>query len=70
MTSKTYSTTEAAKKAGITRATLQEWIRQRKLSAPKLTRVANITVRLWSPSDVAKLIAVKKEIYQRKRPKN
>jgi len=69
MSPKTYTTTEAAKAAGITRATLQDWIKKRKLAAPKLGRVGNISVRLWKASDVARLKTVKKEIYQEKRPK-
>jgi excisionase family DNA binding protein len=69
MSPKTYTTSEAAKQVGITRATLQDWIKKRKFAAPKLTKLANITVRLWTASDVARLKAVKKEIYQEKRPK-
>jgi hypothetical protein len=37
--------------------------------APKLTMVGGVTVRLWTPSDVARLKAVKKKIYQEKRPR-
>jgi excisionase family DNA binding protein len=69
MSPKTYTTTEAAKAVGITRATLQDWIKKRKFAAPKLGRVGNISVRLWTASDVARLKTVKKEIYQEKRPK-
>lgn len=69
MSPKTYTTSEAAEQAGITRATLQDWIKKRKCAAPKLTKLANITVRLWTASDVARLKATKKEIYQEKRPK-
>ncbi len=69
MNPKTYTTSEAAKRVGITRATLQDWIKKRKIAAPKLTQFANITVRLWTASDVALLKATKKEIYQEKRPK-
>lgn len=69
MNPKTYTTGEAAKRVGITRATLQDWIKKRKIAAPKLTQLANIKVRLWTASDVARLKAVKKKIYQEKRPK-
>jgi excisionase family DNA binding protein len=65
-----YSTSEAAQKVGITRATLQDWIKKRKFAPPKLGRVGGITVRLWTTSDVARLKEVKKEIYQEKRRKN
>jgi excisionase family DNA binding protein len=69
MNSKTYATAEAASKVGITRATLQDWIRKGKFKAPKLSQVGNISVRLWTDSDIARLKAVKKEIYQAKRLK-
>jgi predicted site-specific integrase-resolvase len=69
MPSKTYATAEAARKSGITRATLQDWIKKGKIVAPKLALVGNISVRLWTESDVAHLRAVKKRIYQEKRPK-
>ena len=49
--------------------TLQDWIKKGKCKAPKLARVGGIKVRLWTASDVARLKAVKKEIYQEKRPK-
>jgi excisionase family DNA binding protein len=69
MSPKTYTTTEAAEVAGITRATLQDWIKKGKFAAPKLQRLGKVSVRLWTASDVARLKAVKKEIYQEKRPK-
>jgi DNA-binding transcriptional MerR regulator len=69
MGSKTYTTSQAAAAAGITRATLQDWIKKRKFVAPKLQRLGNLGVRVWSPSDIARLKAVKTEIYQEKRPK-
>jgi predicted DNA-binding transcriptional regulator AlpA len=66
MSPKTCTTGEAAKAAAITRATLQEWIRKGKFAAPKLQRLGNIRVRLWTTSDVARLKATKKKIYQDK----
>jgi excisionase family DNA binding protein len=62
------STGKAAKQVGISRATLQEWIRNGKIKAPRLAKVGSVRVRLWTASDVARLKAVKKEIYQEKRP--
>jgi excisionase family DNA binding protein len=69
MTSKTYTTKEAAESVGITRATLQDWIKKRKFTAPKLDRLGNVSVRLWTLSDITRLKAVKSEIYQEKRTK-
>lgn len=67
MNLRTYTTKDAAKAAGITRATLQDWIKKRKFAAPKLGRVGNISVRFWTASDVARLKKTKAEIYQEKR---
>jgi excisionase family DNA binding protein len=67
MSPKTYTTGEAAKVVGITRATLQDWIKKKKLAAPKLQELGNISVRLWTVTDVIRLKAVKKQIYQEKR---
>ena len=69
MSPKTFSTGEAAKQARITRATLQDWIKNGKFKAPKLAKVGNVSVRLWTESDIARLKAKKSEIYQEKRPK-
>jgi excisionase family DNA binding protein len=65
---KTYTTGEAAEAVGISRATLQDWIKKGKFRAPKLHKVR---VRFWTGSDVARLKAVKKKIYQEQnhRPK-
>jgi excisionase family DNA binding protein len=69
MSPKTFTTQEAADAAGITRATLQDWIKKKKFAAPRLRRLGNVSARLWTASDVARLKAVKKEIYQEKRPR-
>jgi excisionase family DNA binding protein len=69
MAPETCTTTEAASKVGITRATLQDWIKKKKFAPPKLGRVGNIKVRFWTVSDVSRLKATKKEIYQEKRRK-
>jgi excisionase family DNA binding protein len=63
MSPKVYSTGEAAKAVGITRATLQAWIASGKITAPITQTLGKVRVRLWNKSDVAKLRRVKKEIY-------
>ncbi len=69
VSAKTYTTQKAADAVGITRATLQAWIKNGKFKAPT-TKVRNgRAVRVWTESDLAKLKAVKKEIYQEKRPR-
>jgi mRNA degradation ribonuclease J1/J2 len=69
VSAKTYTTQEAADAAGITRATLQDWIKKRKFVAPRLRRLGNVGARLWTPSDVARLKKTKSKIYQEKRAK-
>jgi predicted DNA-binding transcriptional regulator AlpA len=69
MGTKPCTTQAAADSVGITRATLQDWIKKKKFVAPKLHRLGGIAVRLWSPSDINRLRTAKKNIYQEKRPK-
>jgi predicted site-specific integrase-resolvase len=69
MSSKYCTTQEAADAAKITRATLQDWIKKGKFAAPQLQRLGKVSVRLWTVSDIARLRAKKKEIYQEKRPR-
>ena len=48
---------------------MQDWIKKKKFAAPQLQRLGNVGARLWTASDIARLKATKKEIYQEKRPK-
>ncbi len=57
------STQQAAKLAGIGQATLQRWVKTRKLKAPKLTRVGGVLVRLWSERDMARIRRHKERFY-------
>lgn len=63
MASRNYSTRDAAKSVGISRATLQAWISSRKISAPKTIKVGRVSVRLWSVSDIERLREQKARIY-------
>jgi excisionase family DNA binding protein len=57
------TTSAAAKKIGVTRATLQQWIKDGRVRAPRIqVRIGKPPVRLWSTSDIAKLEVVKKQI--------
>ena len=57
------STQQAARLTGIGQATLQRWVKTRKLKAPKLTRVGGVPVRLWSKRDVARIRRHKERFY-------
>lgn len=61
------TTTEAARKTGINRVTLQEWIRTGRIRGPKLVLRNGRAVRLWSKVDIEKLQDVKKQTYRRGR---
>ncbi|MGA8873442.1 MAG: helix-turn-helix domain-containing protein [Candidatus Acidiferrales bacterium] len=52
MPTKTYSTGDAAKKIGVSRQTLQEWISSNRLPLPKLQKVGRVSIRLWSEADI------------------
>jgi excisionase family DNA binding protein len=60
-----YTTREAAAKVGITRATLQAWIRAKKIKPPKPTLEGAKAKRLWTESALTRLRAVKERIYWR-----
>jgi excisionase family DNA binding protein len=63
MSPRTYSTGEAAEAVGISRATLQAWIANRKIAAPKSTKLGKVTVRIWTASDLARLRKAKESVY-------
>jgi 1-aminocyclopropane-1-carboxylate deaminase/D-cysteine desulfhydrase-like pyridoxal-dependent ACC family enzyme len=49
-----FSTTQAAKKLGMHRVNLQNAIKQRKIPAPKLSKVGGVSVRLWTARDISR----------------
>ncbi len=52
-------TTQAAEEAGITRVTLQRWIRTRKMEAPAPIIRNGRAVRLWSKADIERMKKLK-----------
>lgn len=50
-----YSTQQAAKKLGIDARSLNRYIAAKKISAPPLTRVGGVKVRLWADQDIAQM---------------
>jgi len=61
---KTFTTAQAAKLIGISRATLHAWISRGKVRAPKPTQFGPGTVRRWSEKDIATLRAAKRKLYR------
>ena len=63
MTPKLLTTEKAAAAIGITRATLQAWIKARKITPPAPTVEGAVAKRLWTESDLARLRKAKEKIY-------
>jgi excisionase family DNA binding protein len=61
------TTEEAARKTGLNRVTLQEWIRMGRVKAPRLVLRNGRAVRLWSQADIDGLREVKSLTYRRGR---
>jgi DNA-binding transcriptional MerR regulator len=59
----TYTTKQTAAKAGISRATLQAWIKAKKIKPPKPTLEGAKAKRLWTEAALARLRVVKERIY-------
>jgi excisionase family DNA binding protein len=57
------TTSEAAKRAGISFTTLNRWIAKGKIKAPKPTLIGAVGYRLWSAADIENLKAIKRAIY-------
>jgi DNA-binding transcriptional MerR regulator len=65
---KTYTTEAVAKKVGVTRATLQQWIKIGSVRPPEIqARAGKPPVRLWNDSDIARLQVVKKRMQEKMR---
>jgi excisionase family DNA binding protein len=65
--SESLTTAGAAKAVGIARHTLQRWIREGKVRAPKATLRDGRGVRLWSDADLKRLAQVKENTYRKGR---
>ena len=64
MAKESCTTREAAKAVGISRQTLQTWIANGKVKAPKLVGGWKTAPRMWSVAEVQELRRLKKQIYQ------
>jgi DNA-binding transcriptional MerR regulator len=70
MSEKLLSTVEVADEVGIPRATLQYWIKERKISAPKPKLRNGVAVRLWTSADVEKARKLKGALRRGPAPKS
>ena len=67
MSGRRYTTEEAAKAVGLHRVTLQDWIKNGKVKAPRPSLQNGRGVRLWTEKDVLRLRLVKDRTYRRGR---
>jgi len=65
-----YSTREAAKRLGVSMATINRYIVADTIPVPPLTRVGGVTVRLWSDKDIAKAKAIVAEFTDGRRTRH
>ena len=61
------NTEEAARAVGVTRATLQEWIKAGKVAAPSTQLRHGRAVRLWSAREIRNVLKYKRENYRKGR---
>jgi len=52
MSTNKYTTPEAAKLVGVSRQTLQAWVKGRMIPPPELIEIGHVSVRLWSTADI------------------
>ena len=62
-----YSTTEAARKCSLHPITLQRWVSERLIVAPRKQRVGGVVVRLWTDDDLEKIREYKAAHYRKGR---
>jgi excisionase family DNA binding protein len=58
-----FTTSEAARRVGISLATINRWIAAGKATAPGPTLIGAVGYRLWSADDIQRLKVLKKKIY-------
>jgi hypothetical protein len=61
------STPEAARKCGVHHITLQRWVSEGKVKAPKLQRIGGVVVRLWTERDIVRVCKYKQGHYRKGR---
>jgi predicted site-specific integrase-resolvase len=61
------STEDVARKVGINRVTLERWLSSGKVKPPKTVRFGKNEFRDWTPADVERVQAFKRENYRKGR---
>jgi excisionase family DNA binding protein len=70
MSEQLLSTVEVAIEVGVSRATLQYWIKEKKISAPKTKLRNGVAVRLWTAADVKQARKLKGTLRRGPAPKS
>ena len=63
---KRYSTVEVARLTGVHKATLLRWLYSKRLREPQRLRVDHQEYRVWSQTDLRRVVEFKKENYRKK----
>jgi excisionase family DNA binding protein len=61
------SSKEAAKLVGISDATLERWLAEKKIAAPRMFRVGGKEFRRWTKKDIARIRKYKAANYRKGR---
>jgi DNA-binding transcriptional MerR regulator len=69
MSSKLLSTVKLADEVGVPRSTLQYWIKEGKIAAPKTMLRNGVAVRLWTTADIEKARKLKGALKRGPEPK-
>jgi DNA-binding transcriptional MerR regulator len=64
---KFFTTTEAAKKAKISRQSLQAWISEGRIAAPQLELVDGKAMRRWTDAHIRDLLRIKAQTFRKKK---
>lgn len=65
---KKLTTAQVARAIGVTRATLQDWIRRKMIPAPPLLEIGGGQVRLWDARELKRAKAFKGSLKPGRRP--
>ena len=64
-----YSTRQAAKKLGVSLMTLQRYLAAKHIPAPKVQKVGDVRVRLWTDKDIERTRKVLSKVKNGRRKK-
>jgi DNA-binding transcriptional MerR regulator len=69
MEEKTYTTSEVARKVGVSYQTLHNWLNSNLVPSPKLVNVGKNSVYLWTEADIERARKIKGTLRPGRKPK-